>query len=308
MLSLKIKTGVVILFFVWTNGLMAQSALLEQANHSFNQGEWEEAVSHFEKHLKTSPSDSLAYFNVGVAHYNLEQFEKSLIALEKAKSSNFNPIRVAYNKARAYAKLNRQKEAFITLEDATTNGLPVFKQLQSEPAFKAYQEHPQFIKIVEQARKNAYPCLTNPECRKFDFWLGEWDVYVGPNKVGENLITLGEGGCAIHETYTTPSGFAGQSINYYDNEGEKWRQNWVGSAYPNILKFEEIGSEKGKIIFQDEITNPTTGNPQLVKMTFTHDPEKDTVVQYMETSNDSGENWSPAFNGLYVKKGKDPGF
>src|SRR5690606_24732559 len=66
------------------------------------------------------------------------------------------------------------------------------------------------------------PCASEAY-RAFDFWLGTWDV-VNPAGavVGRNVITAGNGGCTINESYTTPAGYAGQSINAYDAPRDRW--------------------------------------------------------------------------------------
>ena len=44
--------------------------------------------------------------------------------------------------------------------------------------------------------QNAVPppvCETDPRYSEFDFWLGDWEVFVDDNKVGENTISKEEG-------------------------------------------------------------------------------------------------------------------
>lgn len=146
-----------------------------------------------------------------------------------------------------------------------------------------------------------YPCLDSEVRRHFDFWLGEWEVFAGDQKAGESSITLAEGGCAIHESYTTAKGYSGQSINYYDPIAKKWRQNWVGSS-GDVGIYEETDSRtKGSMQFIARQMD-ARGAIQLNRMTFTYDPNADTVRQFIEGSSDEGQTWTHSFDGLYKRK------
>ena len=41
--------------------------------------------------------------------------------------------------------------------------------------------------------QSANPCLQSEKMKEFDFWVGNWDVYVKGKKVGENLVEKGSG-------------------------------------------------------------------------------------------------------------------
>ena len=72
------------------------------------------------------------------------------------------------------------------------------------------------------------PCQTEAH-RAFDFWLGEWEVTTParPEWKAINRITVGNGGCSIHESYETPSGYKGSSVNFYDATKKLWHQSWI---------------------------------------------------------------------------------
>ncbi len=69
------------------------------------------------------------------------------------------------------------------------------------------------------------PCNT-PEFRQFDFWLGDWDVEsaASPGAVSHNRITLINDGCTLREEYTTPGGYVGASLDFYDSSRKVWHQ------------------------------------------------------------------------------------
>lgn len=154
--------------------------------------------------------------------------------------------------------------------------------------------------LAQTPNANQYPCENDAKYRHFDFWLGEWDVYVNGNKVGGNSITKAVGGCAIHEDYTTAQGYAGQSINYYDPIDKKWHQHWVGSTQ-DVYNYLEVDKKEGMLQFESPFWNPQNDQISTSRLTFTLN-EDGTVRQLFETSTDKGKTWTTGFDGLYKRK------
>jgi len=73
------------------------------------------------------------------------------------------------------------------------------------------------------------PC-TDEAHRQFDFWVGSWRVENPAGAVaGHNTIDR-INDCFLHESYTTPTGYEGQSFKIYDSAREVWRQGWVDNG------------------------------------------------------------------------------
>ena len=134
------------------------------------------------------------------------------------------------------------------------------------------------------------PC-TSDKHRAFDFWLGEWAVTV-PSRddwQADSTITSANNGCSIHESYRTPSGYTGKSINFYDAAADKWHQTWIdnqgGALYLNG------GSKDGKMVLAN-------ANSRI-----TWSVEEDgRVRQLWESTSDEGKTWNVAFDGYYQRK------
>jgi len=231
------------IIFTTLNLLLLITALhaqdINKANKYYSQQNWKAAQKEFIKYLKKNKSDSSAWYSLGKSQMQLGLYEEAVESLKKAKETNFSIPFVSYNLAKAYALNGNSKSSLQTLEFGVENGLNAYGQLQADTAFAQIADNDKFKSILKKAKENFYPCLKDEDRRHFDFWIGEWDVFVNGNKVGENTITLADGGCAIHESYTTPRGYSGQSINYYDKQDEKWHQTWVGSG-GGVLDYIEI--------------------------------------------------------------------
>ena len=96
-----------------------------------------------------------------------------------------------------------------------------------------------------------------------DFWLGDWDVFVGDELVGHNRIEKTMAGCAVLEHWTDSGGNEGMSLFFVDGKGT-WKQIWVtGMAHlPGGVKektMTDMTIENG-LRFQGQIHHPDVGN------------------------------------------------
>ncbi len=272
----------------------------ESADKYFGEEAWEKAAKEYDYYLKTNASDSAAWYNLGQSYVNLGNYEKALKSFERAGSTNFNKHFVGFNKLKTYALMKDTEALMVNLKKEAEGGLATFALLENSEEFDTWRTDARFQKALKQIEVNAYPCLSNEDYRHFDFWLGEWDVYVGEQKVGENSITMAKGGCAIHESYTTARNYAGQSINYYDPIDKKWHQHWVGAGR-DVYNYLEVDRGPGMLQFESPFMNPANGELTISRLTFTLNDDG-TVRQLFESSSDDGETWSNAFDGLYKKK------
>jgi len=148
--------------------------------------------------------------------------------------------------------------------------------------------------------QQAQPCAT-PEAAHFDFWLGEWEVRLpNGNLVGENSIEKILNGCVIRESYRTPTGYAGQSLNIFDASRKLWHQTWVDVG--GLLLTLEGGFEEGAMILRGQTVGAEGPVLQRIRWSVV-DGDSDRVRQLWETSQDGGNTWTTAFDGLYVRKG-----
>jgi hypothetical protein len=153
------------------------------------------------------------------------------------------------------------------------------------------------VHAAEESQKMP-SCKNAPEFRQFDFWIGEWDVFVNDKQAGSSSIQLILDDCVIFENYTGQKGYAGKSFNVFDKSSRKWRQFWIDNA-GDLLTFE--GEYKnGKLSFTGESLD-SSGTKLLHRLTFFDLPEK-AVRQFWEQSKDGGKTWTPVFDGLYRRK------
>lgn len=140
----------------------------------------------------------------------------------------------------------------------------------------------------------AAPCEA-PAHRQFDFWLGSWEVVTPDGRLaGHNTITVEYGGCVLHERYTTPTGYTGESLNAYDSGRGIWHQTWVDNAGTLLLL--EGGLDGADMVLEGSVTD-AQGSVTRHRIRWT--PNADgTVRQHWQSADASGD-WQTLFDGLY---------
>ena len=175
-----------------------------------------------------------------------------------------------------------------------------FSAVEADPDLENLRASESWPALFSELEKSAKPCDYDTLYRQFDFWIGEWDVFLtnGGNKVGDNIITKEQNGCLLRENWTSISGNTGTSTNYVNPETRKWNQIWHGAS--GNYTYYEGEWQGGAMRFTG--TNYDYGKvPEHMRMTFT--PNADgSVRQLIELQNALSEEWTVSFDGTYKRK------
>ncbi len=118
--------------------------------------------------------------------------------------------------------------------------------------------------VGDLTRMYPQPGCTTADYRKFDFWVGEWNVFnTAGAQIGTNIVKSLVGGCVVEENWTAAGGQRGRSLNAFDRDDGQWHQTWVaeglgqlrmaGDIQPNgnmLLKGQRISANSG-LLFLD---------------------------------------------------------
>jgi tetratricopeptide (TPR) repeat protein len=279
---------------------------LQQADSLFLVRDWSGAIPVYEAVLKSEPNNSLGWNRLGFSYHNLSNHDKALMSY--LKSIGYKPApnietTVQSRMARVYSLKKENDKAFQSLERALQLGYSNLNELDTQRDFDNIRTDSRFSEVVKRANINAYPCMGNAQARQFDFWIGEWDVFVTgtPNLAGHSKIEMASGGCMILENWTSTSPFNGKSMNFVDPVSGKWKQVWVGSgAAPNATEFLNGEYRDGAMRFEYDTTNPQ-GVKQNVHFHF-FNQGADQVRQFHETSIDDGKTWTTTYDFTYKRK------
>jgi len=156
------------------------------------------------------------------------------------------------------------------------------------------------ISVAETAAPER--CADTPAYNLLDFWVGEWTVYFGDEKLGENRIEKILSGCAVMEHWKGAGGGEGKSLFFVDTNGT-WKQIWVTAWATNpggVKEKTHVGTLPGKSIrFQGQLEHPDIGT-YLDRTTLTP-IENGSVRQVIEISKDDGESWVTTFEAFYSR-------
>jgi len=153
--------------------------------------------------------------------------------------------------------------------------------------------------VPGQAASPPAPC-SSPQAHQFDFWIGDWDVFMPNGKLaGTNRIERIYG-CALHESWKSSS-VEGQSFNVFDPDRGVWHQTWIDSTASLLVI--EGGIRDGAMSLSDATLAGKKDAKQLNEITWT--PNSDgSVRQHWRVSADGGKTWKTSFDGKYVRSSR----
>ena len=146
---------------------------------------------------------------------------------------------------------------------------------------------------VAQTATPPPPACQSAEYRQFDFWLGEWEVFLPTGKkAGDSRIEAISAGCALLENWSGNGGFSGKSLNSYDSGDKQWHQSWVDSSGSRL---ELAGS------YADKRMVLASGRPRRCSIAWSVNDDG-SVRQLWESTADGGRAWTVQFDGKYVRR------
>ena len=211
-------------------------------------------------------------------------------------------------KASIYSRLARVKavrdntgETVILLDSAVANGYLSFPELDTLGDFNGVRNNAAFMEVRNKLYNSIYPCYQDKRSREFDFWIGDWDVYVTGTSsyAGHSVIQQISGGCAILENWQSAIS-EGKSLNFIDDSTHKWKQVWVGS-YPNGKQDFVDGEYKDSVMRFTFTTPDAQGHVMQGKFSF-FNQGPDQVRQLNETSPDNGKTWTASYDFTYKRR------
>lgn len=161
-----------------------------------------------------------------------------------------------------------------------------------------------FAGISAQAQTSAASTPAAGPCdaelfRQFDFWVGEWEVFIeGGDKVGDNIITKEENGCLLVEHWTDIQGNTGQSYNFVDHHDNQWRQLWVS---PGAV-IDYVGAMSSPGVIDLEGTLASLGSEPLRYRGTWSKQEDGSVRQHLRHFDTEKDEWAAGFVGIYKPK------
>lgn len=145
---------------------------------------------------------------------------------------------------------------------------------------------------------------TDPQVQQhyhdFDFWLGQWDVYVSSSDQprAQSHIESIIDSVGVLENYKLVQGsYQGKSINKYNAARQRWEQLWIDNGGLSLFL---SGNLEGKaMVMTDEERPLTEGTINKIRW---EPQENGDVRQTWTSSTDGGKTWTTVFDGMYKRK------
>ena len=279
---------------------------ISKADSVFIAANYRLAKQMYESLLKDTTQNPLAWNRLGFSNYNVKNYAAALRCFEKSLSQNPTPPlkAIVYSRmAKIYAVQNDTAKTWFALNWAVKFGYSNSNEMDTLAEYNKLRSQAHFKYLREQVYMNANPCMADAHAREFDFWLGEWDVYVTGTRqlTGHSLIQMVSGGCAILENWDSPVS-TGKSINFIDPNTNKWKQSWSGSYTNGNLEFTN-GEYRYSAMHFDFETKDTLGNKIIGRFIF-YNQGPNQVRQFSETSSDEGKTWTTNYDFTYIRKSK----
>ena len=257
------------------------------------------AASAYQALTRTHPQQPRYWTRLGTSLQMAGRPDDAVAAYRKAIGITTAPVAM-YNLAAVFAKRGQKDSAFYWLDQLVSNAsYSNDKAVSADEDFASLRSDPRFEPLLERMRAVLRPCLTRDESRRFDFWVGEWEVKNAQGQpAGQSSVQRLLEGCALYENWTDLQGGGGKSLNSYNTDVKQWQQFWT-DQYGRVTEYRESEWLDGSLRFTAKQIMPQ--GPALLHMTFT--PVKpDVVRQFGEMSVDGGKSWTPTFDLYYYRK------
>jgi len=257
------------------------------------------AASAYQALTRTHPQQPRYWTRLGTSLQMAGRADDAVAAYRKAIGIATAPIAM-YNLAAVFAKRGQKDSAFYWLDQLVSNAsYSNDKAVSADEDFASLRNDPRFEPLLERMRVVLRPCLTRTESRRFDFWVGEWDVKSAQGQpAGQSSVQRLLEGCALYENWTDLQGGGGKSLNSYNTDVKQWQQFWT-DQYGRVTEYRESEWIDGSLRFTAKQIMPQ--GPALLHMTFTP-VNPDLVRQFGEMSVDGGKTWTPTFDLYYYRK------
>jgi tetratricopeptide (TPR) repeat protein len=277
---------------------------ITKADSFYFKGDWEKAIQLYKMVLGDTSTNALLWQRLAFSNQQMGNYKDALEYYKKTFSLNPSVQLKFYmypNILETYNKLSLAKEALQFLKTETNKGYNNFVLIESLPMFDSFKKTTDYNEVIDKAKMNAYPCLSNPHSHDMDFWVGEWDVYSkeANSTIGKSSITKEDGGCVIIEHFESlVSPQSGHSINFYDQKNSSWTQLYAGSDGGNQLYTNGIYKNSAMIFDYKTTLNEKTAIGHYIL--YNQGPNQ--FRQYQDISFDEGKTFSVNYDLIYKRK------
>lgn len=282
---------------------------MQEAGALLQQQDWQGASVAYAKIVLDQPENGQAWQLLGYCLHANGDLDRALRVHQKA--ATFPAVRpvALYNVACVHALQGRTDQAFDFLRQAMEAGFDDPNQYGSDPDLRSLHSDPRWEElgrklsgevteeVVEEPiiqdvegedaaamkkRGNAIALANLPAERRFDFWVGEWDVYLGDEKVTEWKVGKELDGKVIRQV-----GPYSMTVVNYEPTTKKWLMTWMSTeGHHDVLTG---GLEGDALVMHQKVVREAPGS--IGRWVIT-DISKNYFATDWQLSADKGKTWN----------------
>jgi tetratricopeptide (TPR) repeat protein len=278
----------------------AQATAMSAADSAFARRDYRTAATAYATLVREQPTAPRAWMRLAYSRYELADFRGAAEAFERAASLAPGNVIAVYNAAASHARARRTDDAFAWLARAAATGAFTAAAIAADTDFVAMRDDVRWKATLDAATKASTPCAVSADSRRFDFWVGEWDVQTAQGQpVGSSVVQPVSGQCALLENWTSSLGGTGKSLNAYNSELGRWQQFWVGQ-HGEVTEYRESSWRDATLELLARSGARDSANV-IQRLSFTP-VSSDVVRQHGERSTDGGATWTTTYDFYYHRK------
>ena len=271
----------------------------DSADARFARGDYAGAAAGYQRIVRDQPASPRGWMRLGFAREKLGDHAAAADAFEHAVSLGATAVAL-YNAAAARARNGQRDRALELLGRAGATGAFSADFLAHDSAFAPVRDDARFRAALDTATRASTPCASDPDARRFDFWIGEWDVRTAQGfPAGRSSIVAVSGQCALLESWTSVFGTSGKSLNGYNRALGQWQQFWIGQDR-TVTEYRSSSWDGPSLVFLAAAA-PGDTTRTLQRLTFTP-LSHDLVRQHGERSTDGGKSWGTTYDLYYQRR------
>jgi tetratricopeptide (TPR) repeat protein len=224
-----------------------------------------------------------ALYNIGCVHALQGNADRAFEYLNKALAAS--PIAAAQFKndtdltslhkdarwGKLMAKLDPKAKA---KAKAKVKATPLPKSKEASAAKAAKAEKPKYGKAIALAKL--------PAERRFDFWIGEWDMSVNGELISHQSVKSQLDGASIVQT-----GPNSMTLAVFDPTTSKWKMTWTSTAGHHDVLIGGMNDQGQMVMHQNELRD----RPGVIGKWILRDIYKNHFFADWVTSTDDGKTW-----------------
>jgi tetratricopeptide (TPR) repeat protein len=261
----------------------------------FAKSDWANAARAYETLTKANPKLGRNWYRLGMCRLALKQYTTALADFEAslARGAPEGPVRLVM--ARAQARLGNKEAALDCLEKSAKLGFASAAAVRKEDDLSSLREEPRFKALLSRLEN---PTKGMKGADALDHWIGEWDVFVGDQKVGQNRIIKSLDGFAVEEFWEGGAGRKGRSLFVFEAANGQWRQLWTSDTGWVVQK---VGVAVKDGIYLEGNSTFANGTVKKSREYLTRNADG-SVRQLLEDWDEKAKAWKPTFDAKYVRK------